>query len=366
MHLYQRISVALRDRILGGTFSPGDRLPSSRALAEEFSTTQVTIHRALAELESHGYIRRRPNAGSFVNPTSDWMDGPAGRGREESGLAGVIAFDTSVSIYWTRTAEAMEDALRSHGYHSVIGHSDHNIETAIDYVRSLAAKGIDGFIYVPIDMESGVQFEAQNARVVDEMEATGLPYVLFDRHLRSRRTSTVTIDNAGGASILSKSLIDLGCKSPICITMLCSATLDEREIPFAEAVRRAGISDPDSRVERVPTHIVTPEHYTHIRAILSRHPGVDGIFCINSSVMNAVIAVLDEDGKLGTIRLVGFNDWEIPRRQEAEVLIEQPVYDFGYCAGELLALRMKNRGTVFGKSVHEILLTTKVVRRGQL
>lgn len=46
-------------------YSPGEKLPSSRALVERHRVSPVTVSRALAELAAEGLVTTRPGAGAF-------------------------------------------------------------------------------------------------------------------------------------------------------------------------------------------------------------------------------------------------------------------------------------------------------------
>ncbi|MFF5567334.1 PLP-dependent aminotransferase family protein [Streptomyces sp. NPDC012623] len=49
-------------------YSPGGKLPSSRALVERFRVSPVTVSRALARLAAEGLVTTRPGAGAFRAP----------------------------------------------------------------------------------------------------------------------------------------------------------------------------------------------------------------------------------------------------------------------------------------------------------
>ncbi|MQM28564.1 GntR family transcriptional regulator [Glycomyces albidus] len=57
---------ALRRRILDGTYSPGQRLPSATAIGNEFGIDRGTAARVLAQLRQTGFIITKPGSGSFV------------------------------------------------------------------------------------------------------------------------------------------------------------------------------------------------------------------------------------------------------------------------------------------------------------
>ena len=62
----RRIIAAIRQRIHGGEYRPGDRLPSSRALAAEWGVSRTTVTAAYAQLIAEGYLLNRPGARAVV------------------------------------------------------------------------------------------------------------------------------------------------------------------------------------------------------------------------------------------------------------------------------------------------------------
>ena len=64
--LYQQIVDGVKREISGGRISPGDELPSFRALAEQLLVSLITVRRAYSELEAAGLIQRRQGQGTFV------------------------------------------------------------------------------------------------------------------------------------------------------------------------------------------------------------------------------------------------------------------------------------------------------------
>jgi len=63
---YRRVLTAIRDQIISGEYAPGARLPTRQAMGEQFSTTIVTVQRALARLRDQGFVIPRGRAGTFV------------------------------------------------------------------------------------------------------------------------------------------------------------------------------------------------------------------------------------------------------------------------------------------------------------
>lgn len=96
---YLRIAAALRRRIAEGELAVGDRLPSTRALAREWSVALATAAHALRTLQLEGRVRAVPRVGTVVAPAP--ASAPArspGRGRDgELGRDRVVAAAIAVA-----------------------------------------------------------------------------------------------------------------------------------------------------------------------------------------------------------------------------------------------------------------------------
>ncbi|MCK4868750.1 MAG: PLP-dependent aminotransferase family protein, partial [Alphaproteobacteria bacterium] len=65
--LYRQLHGALRDAILGGRLTPGERLPSSRAMSKHLGCSRNSVTEAYDLLTAEGYLEGRVGAGSFVS-----------------------------------------------------------------------------------------------------------------------------------------------------------------------------------------------------------------------------------------------------------------------------------------------------------
>src|SRR5215216_2591815 len=74
-----RVYDRLRLDILAGRFQPGERLPSSRALARSLRVSRTTAVLAYEQLQAEGYVESRPASGTFVSKVLP-PDGQAGAG----------------------------------------------------------------------------------------------------------------------------------------------------------------------------------------------------------------------------------------------------------------------------------------------
>jgi len=64
--LYEALYRCIREDILSGVLSPGEKLPSKRALAQNLEVSKITVETAYNQLLSEGYIRSQEKVGFFV------------------------------------------------------------------------------------------------------------------------------------------------------------------------------------------------------------------------------------------------------------------------------------------------------------
>ncbi|MFF9146915.1 TetR/AcrR family transcriptional regulator C-terminal domain-containing protein [Streptomyces sp. NPDC014861] len=80
---YLRIVGEFRRRITAGELAPGDRLPSTRRIAEEWGVALATATKALTTLRLEGLVEARPRIGTIVAGARAGS-GPGQRARRES------------------------------------------------------------------------------------------------------------------------------------------------------------------------------------------------------------------------------------------------------------------------------------------
>jgi DNA-binding transcriptional MocR family regulator len=66
MARFVAIAEEIEGRIKSGRYRPGERIPSVRKLAEEFSCAKLTVQRAFDRLKADGFLENRVGSGSYV------------------------------------------------------------------------------------------------------------------------------------------------------------------------------------------------------------------------------------------------------------------------------------------------------------
>lgn len=67
--IYEQVRDSLRQRIVAGALTPGERVPTVRELAAALAINPNTIARAYRELEAEGYLVSKVGRGTFVSDT---------------------------------------------------------------------------------------------------------------------------------------------------------------------------------------------------------------------------------------------------------------------------------------------------------
>ncbi len=69
--IYQQIMDKVIERIVSGTYKPGEKLPAVRELALEAGVNPNTIQKAYAEIERRGIIIKKRGDGSYITENKE-------------------------------------------------------------------------------------------------------------------------------------------------------------------------------------------------------------------------------------------------------------------------------------------------------
>ncbi len=67
---YRHLADEIEQKIMSGTYRPGEKLPSIRKLHEQLNLSISTAYHAYTELETMGLVEARPKSGYYVNPVA--------------------------------------------------------------------------------------------------------------------------------------------------------------------------------------------------------------------------------------------------------------------------------------------------------
>jgi GntR family transcriptional regulator len=108
---YEEIAESLRSRIAAGEFPPGETLPSTRDLSEQWSVSRATAIKAMDVLRNDGVVEARQGTGFVVTETP--VARPAGaRHAGSARVSGGMPFLRVGAPDWTEPPAHVAKALR--------------------------------------------------------------------------------------------------------------------------------------------------------------------------------------------------------------------------------------------------------------
>jgi LacI family transcriptional regulator len=131
-------------------------------------------------------------------------------------------------------SRAIEAAASERGYTVLLANSAIDTDRERRHIQDLLDRRVDGLLMIPVGLD-----EASIA----ELNQSGVPVTVLDRPVPGLNATTILVDNAGGASEITRHLVGHGHRRVACITgRLALHPAAERERGWADAVGEAGLS----------------------------------------------------------------------------------------------------------------------------
>lgn len=181
--LHRQIYEAYRRAILDRTLRPGQRVPSTRMLAEDLHISRIPVLNAYSQLLAEGYFQSRVGAGTVVcNSLPDQIAAvpperppAAAKNRLASRSPARRAFvlDYSESVPWQRgwgpfgCSQVALDQFPFHIWNSLIArHCRNTTASSLDYGNPLGLKGLREAVADYVRTARGVRCEADQVMIV--------------------------------------------------------------------------------------------------------------------------------------------------------------------------------------------------------
>ena len=336
---YQIVLDYVRDSIVSGEFSAGDRLPSDGQLVRQFSTSRPTVARAMRDLEKEGYLERRAGSGSFVRVPAQRKSSLIGLLVPELGkhelfepICNEIAFQCqkyNLSLLWSDwTGSAIsEEEMEAQAYESC---------------RKYIEMDVAGVFFAPVEFSE--RMAEVNVDIANRLDEAGISVVLLDRdlgRLPSRsRFDMVGVDNFRVGVLQTEHLIKQGCKKVAYVSRVGSAqTVHYRIAGYQHGLFLHGHDYPERLV-----FAGTPDEEDFFKTVMACKP--DGLVCSNDTTGAKLVRLLLKNGyKIpDDVRLIGVDDIKIASLTSIPLSsFRQPCRDMGKAAVMLMVRRIENR-----------------------
>jgi ribose transport system substrate-binding protein len=206
-------------------------------------------------------------------------------------------------------------------------------EQQIQVVEGFLSQGVNGIVLAPLDSRALV-------RPVEEAKNAGIPTVIFDSALDSKNiTSYVATDNEKGGRLAAEQLGKIvGGKGRVLMLRYQegSASTEARERGFLAGIKASypNITIVSSDQYAGPTRDTAKGAAENL---LNRFGNeIDGIFCSNESASAGMLLAMQDLGKAGKVKFVGFDAsqafLDAMKRHEMDGFALQNPFEMGYRA----------------------------------
>ncbi|MCR5754967.1 MAG: GntR family transcriptional regulator [Acetatifactor sp.] len=247
--LYQKIKSDILGQIEHGYLKPGDKIPTERALMEQYRVSRITVSKALSELKEEGIVTRHPNRGTFVSSkeyaSPAVVEAPSTL-REPTALTALpeiaCIIPTIKDSFSTSMVNGVLSAFPPEDYLVHIFPS-RNSATENMLMQHCLEHNIAGIVLFPQD-------QAFFSNQLLYMQLNNYPLVLLDRYLPRLDTSYVIADNDKAGEMCVRHLHELGHQRIAFITSSLANTfpIKHRLAGVYKAAKALDIPEQDIRV----------------------------------------------------------------------------------------------------------------------
>lgn len=272
-----------------------------------------------------------------------------------SKVIGAILSDLS-NLFYGIIARELEDLAHKYGYTVLFGSSDEDPEKFCDIMHSFIAKDVEGFIVVPCE---------GSEQCMDALIASGVPFVVIDRHHPDYDVPSIVVDNASATRHAIDILLKDGAGKIELVTYgMRVSSMTDREDAFASYMMKNGLGNPEDHIYRLGFNSVPEDAEKAVEKMLAK--GTDGIILGSNVLSVAVIKALFRKGAAvqRDIKVVAFDYSNIYEVFDPPIpYIQQPLPEIACRAAEYLfeLIAAKREGLDIGDMTDTFLLKATIV-----
>lgn len=267
----------------------------------------------------------------------------------QTNTIGLIVSD-SRNPFFTSISRAVEDTAYEQGFGLFLCNTDENPEKEAIYLNLMRDENVAGVIFSPT-RQTAANFTSLNV---------SLPTVIVDRSTGDAEVDMVLLDNVDSAFRLTTHLLEQGFHR-IAALSETSATGRERYAGYEKALRAYGLSPVAEHVKFVRPK-VEAGYVTTLKLIDATQPP-DALLTTNSLLAEGALKAIRERDIIipDDIALVTFDETTWASLVQPPItLIDQPTYEIGQTATELLLQRIADPN----RSTRQVILKGRLVVRG--
>jgi len=251
--------------------------------------------------------------------------------------------------FFATIASKINIELRNHGYTTIIGDSNDDVEVEKMELNQFVSRNIDGLIIVPCGSEK---------EHIKQIYDQGLPLILIDRYFEDLDIPYVSTDNFWGAVKATNLLIEHGHSEITCIQGVQESIPNQLRVKgFKHAMKKAGIVD---NINVVGNHFSVQNGFLETKLLLQKKVRPSAIFTLSNTIaMGCIKALKQENIRIPEdISIITFDNHDYLDYLATPITsIAQPVADICKIAMKYILSKLNNQ---------EATTTTKVILKPEV
>lgn len=198
---YIQLKTNIKNWILSGKIKPNQKIPSENQLAESFGISRHTVRQAIGELVNEGLLYREHGKGTFVQLLDNCNK------KTSSQRVKIAVITTYITDYiFPHIIKGIESVVTEKGHALSLLSTGNNQEKERKCLETVLLEGIDGLIVEPTKST----LPNPNIDLYLLLQQKNIPFVMLHSSYVELNASMVALDDAKGAYLVTKHLIDMG------------------------------------------------------------------------------------------------------------------------------------------------------------
>lgn len=308
----------IKAKISAKIFPPNSKMPSEEILAESLGVSRSTIRKAYAELKNDGYINIIQNKGAFVCSTLPF--------REKILIPFITAYGENTGRFF-ELYQGIQDYFKDTEFHISFSITGYSPEKEKEIVSDFISKGHNHLLIMG-------GWDKYNSNFYYSLIRNNIKIVFIDEKPSGIPCNYVACDNFDGGYQATEYLIKMGYKKIVFASRIAianSTTTKQRFFGYQQALSDYNIKPSEKMVYELLDGPLEKSY----NLLLKIFPKDTAFFCANDELALPLTHHFRSNGYNHPV--VGFDNIKpMVSSSIPTASVDQPFYDIGYKAAELL------------------------------
>lgn len=338
---YQTVTDAIQRWITAGQYKENDKLPTESELMAQFSVSRHTVRKALAELETAGYVYRIQGGGTYVAEKK--------RAVSLTAMQSMAVMATHINDYIFPTLIAgIEQVLSADSVSLMLSSTQNDEETEAKNVVKLMNSAIDGLIVEP----TRSAFVIKNESMYAQLQKNRVPIITINSRFKELVTPYFVMDDFEAGKMATQYVLDRHHTSLLGIFKTDDQQGVDRMNGYGDAIERAG-QPLTSSTFLYQSGVAESRMGDRLRHLLKQEDRPTALICYNDKIAVLAYNIAQTMGiKVpAELSIIGFDNSSLASSYGLHLTsINHPKARMGKDAAELMLKMIKEPTKDFSKS----------------